>query len=113
MVAYVGLFPDLPVIAHDAIRVFRAFEAGEASAEQLEQMRVKCWEYLDSHHVSTDLSDPVVRIVRALICALYVASPDSEISELLAWFICLLPKVKGTPTDAVGFFESYFHDFKT
>jgi len=88
-----------PKIVQDALIIGREFQSGVASAKQLEQSRVSCWEFADSRSASTDFSDPEVCAVRAAICFLYADPPSEDLPELVNWFFILLEKAGGQVVD--------------
>ena len=100
VIAFVELFQGtIPLVAKDALIVVKAFWRGDASAEQVELARIKCWEYLDSKSASTDFSNPETCAIRAVICILYAEPPSEDMAELVGWFLTLMEKVDGIAPD--------------
>ncbi|BEV16224.1 hypothetical protein HBDW_30120 [Herbaspirillum sp. DW155] len=109
MTAYLGLF-TLPSVAADALEVATRFQRSQASAEQLERARIRCWESLDAKSASTDFSQPDICAIRAAICFLYAEPPSEDVAELLSWFLTLVAKMdasEGVP-DSTSFLQTYF-----
>jgi hypothetical protein len=58
-------------VATRGLDVARRYWQGRASAKELVDARVACWNFIDSIGSSTDVSDPRARSTRAAICTLY------------------------------------------
>ena len=67
------LEPVLPPAAADWLQVADRYRHGEASAVDLERVRVAAWEFLGKN--SCDFTSPGVLAVRAVICLLF---PDEH-----------------------------------
>lgn len=78
---------QLPQVAISAIDLAtRYWNDRSIPKDELEEARVRCWNYLDEQSASTNTIDPEACALRAVICVLYEAPPSDEIAELIAFF---------------------------
>ncbi len=93
MVAYLSsVTAPLPLIVRDALEAANLFDHKLLTDAGLEERRVACWSFLDQKPNANDLADQETCLIRAIICALYVAPPDDDICELVTWFLALTKK---------------------
>lgn len=78
----------LPTVAQQALAVAEKFCNGTASAEELLEQRLLCWNYLEERELSFAFELKRARLVRATLCALYPEPPeDGDVYTLLEWFM--------------------------
>lgn len=65
---------------------------GNRHAEELEEARVACWNYLDSGSNSVSIVEKKVCSVRAVICVLYPELQQHDVGELLEWFFLMMDR---------------------
>lgn len=74
----------------------------------LEDARIRCWEYLDSINASTRLDSPGVLVTRAVICVLDPSPEHDEFSEdAVEWFFILLNKLGKQPQQIQSLFATF------
>lgn len=81
----------LPPVAQHALAVAEKFCNGTASAKQLLEQKLLCWNYLDERKLSFAFELKRARLVRATLCALYPEVPEEgDVYVLLEWFMEML-----------------------
>jgi hypothetical protein len=74
----------LPEYARESLEVAVRYVNNEASAKDLEAVRVRCWESIEGR--DSKFSDPRVAAIRAVICTLYPRDTKNDLFETLAFF---------------------------
>lgn len=89
----------MPEIGVSALNLAIKYWADEsATADELTQMRVACWKYLDSKDASTRVDTPDIASMRAIMCALYTDEESTLFEEFEIFFsflIIAVPKSHG------------------
>lgn len=109
MISYLSNMKDsLPEVAHNGLQIAEKFHDGLSTHIDLENARVKCWEFLDKKSASLDVTDPENCAVRAAICFLYADPPSDDLPELLEWFLVLANKVEDHSSEIAPLLERHF-----
>lgn len=61
-----------------------------ADAMELNDARVKCWDFLEGESASANTHEKTFCAVRAVICVLYTKPPSEDNGELIDWFLQML-----------------------
>lgn len=86
----------LPKIGFEALELARKYWMEKSiNSSQLEEARVRCWQYLDKRNASTNTQEKEYCALRSVICVLYVEQPSDDIGELIEFFLEMISSVEG------------------
>lgn len=85
----------LPDVGREAVEIAKKYWLGaKENPDELENARVKCWNYLDEQNASTNTQEKQYCALRAVICILYAEPPSDDISELIEFFLEMVVAVE-------------------
>jgi hypothetical protein len=96
MAAYLGLMEkSLPQWARESLALLDLFSRGNATAEQVEEARVKCWKIITTDSRESVVSETEKCVARALTCCLYAELPEGiDVPTLVSDFLREANKVE-------------------
>jgi len=86
----------LPLIPERARAFSAQYVKHRAPIEEVDELLVQCWQYLEENHGNAPVEDPTVSAFRAVICILYAQKHPEErdIADHLSFFLMLVNNVE-------------------
>ena len=86
----------LPINLEQYVELASAYWGrGEGSAQEIEDARVECWNFLDGKGHVTGIASAEDAAVRALICLLYHKSKDEDqVADTAEFFLASIRRIK-------------------
>jgi hypothetical protein len=79
-----------PEVAKEAVKKAKKYWSDELSVDELVNIRVSCWDYLDDNDLTLVFTGKDACIVKVVICVLYDEPASEDINEILSWFIQMM-----------------------
>lgn len=84
----------LPQVGIETLDIAKKFWLQKSIEDtELESVRIKCWNYLDTRHASTNIQDKEFCALKALICILYASPPSEDLGDVVEFFLKMILKV--------------------
>ena len=98
----------IPGPVADCFEVAKIYWSGGLDRAELDRSRVRCWRFLEGLESKKSGESASAPAVRALICVLYPEPQNSDIHELLYWFLQQAGAVADVDDRLVEFMRRYF-----
>jgi hypothetical protein len=109
MISYIGLMKgDLPKEAVEAVATARKLAEGKLRPDELEGAQQKCWAYLRRIDPMGINNVPDVFAVKAAMRMLYPDPDDSDILDIVSYFLTMADGFEDHSAEAPSLLKQYF-----